>query len=123
MNRSGSDVHIFEMYSYGVGPLSVLSRRAAIHGGCKMHITYRDEQGRTSERTIWPVMIGYFETVRMLAAWCELRQDFRHFRIDRLALADFTNERYPARRAELRNRWRETLAAKQRTGKVPAPHR
>lgn len=89
--------------------------RAAIHGGCKMHIAYRDEQGRTSERTIWPVMIGYFETVRMLAAWCELRQDFRHFRIDRLAAATFTDERYPARRAELRNHWRRTLAGKPST--------
>lgn len=88
--------------------------RAAIHGGCKMHIVYRDEQGRMSERTIWPVMIGYFETVRMLAAWCELRQDFRHFRIDRLDAADFTEERYPGRRADLRARWRKTLAAKHR---------
>lgn len=97
--------------------------RAAIHGGCKVHIAYRDEQGRTSERTIWPVMIGYFETVRMLAAWCELRQDFRHFRIDRLTSADFTDERYPARRADLRNRWRKMLAAKHRTGVAPALHR
>lgn len=86
--------------------------RAAIHGGRKMLIAYRDEQGRASERTIWPVMIGYFETVRMLAAWCELRQDFRHFRIDRIASADFPDERYPARRTELRNRWRKALAAK-----------
>ncbi|HEU4961234.1 MAG TPA: YafY family protein [Sphingomonas sp.] len=97
--------------------------RAAIHGGCKMHISYRDEQGRTSERTIWPVMIGYFETVRMLAAWCELRQDFRHFRIDRLASADFTEERFPARRADLRNCWRRTLAMKHRTEVAPALHR
>lgn len=88
--------------------------RAAIHGGRKMRITYRDEQGRASERTIWPVMIGYFETVRLLAAWCELRRDFRHFRIDRIASADFPDERYPARRAELRSRWRKTLAARSR---------
>jgi predicted DNA-binding transcriptional regulator YafY len=89
--------------------------RAAIHGGRKIRIAYRDEQGRASERTIWPVMIGYFETVRLLAAWCELRQDFRHFRIDRIASADFLDERYPARRADLRTRWRKTLAAKQRS--------
>lgn len=79
-----------------------------------MRITYRDEQGRASERTIWPVMIGYFETVRLLAAWCELRRDFRHFRIDRIASADFPDERYPERRAELRSRWRKTLAARSR---------
>jgi len=61
-----------------------------------MRITYRDEQGRTSERTIWRVMIGYFATVRILAAWCELRHDFRHFPIDRIASADFPR-RTPSR--------------------------
>lgn len=86
--------------------------RAAIHGGRKIRIAYRDEQGRASERTIWPVLIGYFETVCMLAAWCELRQDFRHFRIDRIAAADFSEERYPARRADLRSRWRKSLAVR-----------
>ena len=53
-------------------------------------------------------------TVRMLAAWCELRQDFRHFRTDRIVSACFLDERYPTRRAELRSRWRKTLGAKHR---------
>ena len=51
--------------------------RAQIHAGRKIALCYRDEQGRETERTVWPVTVGYLETVRHLIAWCELRQDFR----------------------------------------------
>lgn len=88
------------------GGLDLVQARAAIRRGLKMRIRYRDEAGRESERVIWPVMIGYFEAARMLAAWCELREDFRHFRADRILAAEFLEARYPARPAELRARWR-----------------
>ena len=54
--------------------------RSQIHEGKKIALHYRDEHGRDSERTIWPIAIGYHEAVRILAAWCELRRDFRSFR-------------------------------------------
>jgi predicted DNA-binding transcriptional regulator YafY len=60
--------------------------------GRKIRIRYRDERSRETERTIWPTIIGYAETVRHLAAWCELRQVFRHFRTDRIVSADFLQE-------------------------------
>src|ERR1700688_2757317 len=56
--------------------------RAQIHEGKKITLHYRDEHGRDSERTIWPIAVGYLEAVRLLAAWCELRKDFRSFRTD-----------------------------------------
>jgi predicted DNA-binding transcriptional regulator YafY len=31
-----------------------------------------------SERTVWPVILGHAETTRLLVAWCEMRQNFRH---------------------------------------------
>ena len=71
-----------------------------------MRIRYRDEAGRESERVIWPVILGYVETVRVLAAWCELRAGFRHFRTDRILEAQPLETAYPARPAELRARWR-----------------
>ncbi len=58
---------------------------------------------------MWPVAIAYYETVRLLAAWCELRQDFRHFRTDRVSEAEFLEERYPARRDILRSQWRKAM--------------
>ncbi|HWO85291.1 MAG TPA: YafY family protein [Stellaceae bacterium] len=83
--------------------------RAQIHAGRKIKLCYRDEQGRESERIIWPVTVGYMETVRHLIAWCELRQDFRSFRTDRVIAAGFLDERYPERPSTLRAKWRRTL--------------
>lgn len=80
--------------------------RGAIRHGRKIALTYRDEQERASQRTVWPFAIGYYETTRLLMAWCELRQDFRSFRTDRVAAARFLDDRYPDRPASLRARWR-----------------
>lgn len=81
--------------------------RAQIHGGRKIALRYRDEHGRESERVVWPIHVGYLDTVRLLAAWCELRQDFRSFRTDRIIGADYLEERYAERRDLLRARWRQ----------------
>jgi len=80
--------------------------RRAIRGGYKVTVLYRDEQERESRRTVWPFAVGYFETTRLIIAWCELRQDFRSFRTDRVSSAEFGEERYPDRPASLRARWR-----------------
>jgi len=47
--------------------------------------------------------------VRILAAWCELRKDFRSFRTDRVVDAVYHDEKYPERRDLLRARWRRSL--------------
>ncbi len=83
--------------------------RAAIHAGRKIQLGYRDEQGRDTRRKIWPIAVGYLDTVRMLVGWCELRQDFRHFRTDRVTRAEFLDERYQERPTVLRTKWRKTL--------------
>jgi predicted DNA-binding transcriptional regulator YafY len=83
--------------------------RAQIHAGRKIALRYRDEQGRESERVVWPVTVGYLETVRHLIAWCELRQDFRSFRTDRVTAAGFLDDRYPERPGALRAKWRRAL--------------
>ncbi|MBU6440141.1 MAG: YafY family transcriptional regulator [Betaproteobacteria bacterium] len=98
-----------------VGPGSVvdggnaeLARiRGAIRGERKVDLRYRDEDGRESTRTVWPFAVGYFDHVRMLAAWCELRADFRHFRTDRIVGLNIRDERYPRRRQALLREWRE----------------
>ena len=47
----------------------------------------------------------------MLIGWCELRRDFRSFRIDRVAAAEFLEERFPDRPASLRRRWLAQIQA------------
>jgi predicted DNA-binding transcriptional regulator YafY len=56
--------------------------------------------------------------VRLLAAWCELRQDFRHFRTDRIVAADFLDARHGARPGELRKRWKRSME-KERGVRLP----
>ncbi len=92
--------------------------RGHIHAGRKLRLHYRDEQGRTSERIIWPVAIGYLEAVRHLVAWCELRRDFRSFRVERVTEAIFLDEKYPERRAALRARWMKTFTSARRQARA-----
>ncbi|MEI9887459.1 MAG: YafY family protein [Rhizomicrobium sp.] len=84
--------------------------RAAIHAQTKIAIAYGDEQGRESERTIWPIAVSYWELVRVIVAWCELRKAFRSFRTDRVRAADFLAERYPVPRTRLTAQWRKETA-------------
>ncbi|PZR87349.1 MAG: transcriptional regulator [Stutzerimonas stutzeri] len=81
--------------------------RAAIRNGRKLDIAYRDEAGAESRRMIWPIGMTFFDRVRVVIAWCELRQAFRHFRTDRIAELTAREERYPARRADLFRRWQK----------------
>lgn len=81
--------------------------RRAIRAGRCLVLRYRDEQGRETERRVWPFGLVYFDQVRLLAAWCELRGDFRHFRADRIAALNETGERYPQRRQALLQKWQE----------------
>lgn len=81
--------------------------RRAIRSERRAQIAYGDGQGRTSERIIWPLALSFFDHARVLVAWCELRQDFRHFRADRILRFAPLEERYPQRRAALLKAWRE----------------
>lgn len=89
--------------------LDIALTRSWIRSGRKIRIRYRDEKSRETERTIWPTIIGYAETVRLLAGWCELRKGFRHFRTDRILAAKFLDEPSGYRPRELRTRWRRFM--------------
>lgn len=80
--------------------------RRAINSGQKLAITYEDAAGNTSERVVWPFALGYFERTRILVAWCEAREAFRHFRTDRLRQVKELHERYPQSRQSLMQTWR-----------------
>jgi predicted DNA-binding transcriptional regulator YafY len=80
--------------------------RGAIRAERKVIIGYARNDGEKSSRTIWPFAIGFFQRALVVAAWCELRQGFRHFRVDRIASLTPTETRYPRRRAVLLKEWR-----------------
>ena len=99
--------------------IDIARTRLWIREGRKIRIDYRDERGDVSRRVIWPVIVGYFDEKRILAAWCEERRDFRHFRTDRVIAAEFLEDRYDIRPSVLRLRWKRMMAQEYPAESVP----
>ena len=85
--------------------------REAIRREHKLRIAYVAETGASTERAIWPIAMAFFERRQTVAAWCELRRAFRHFRTDRITAMTPTGERYPTRHADLVKAWRRETNA------------
>ena len=79
--------------------------RRAIRAEHKIVLHYQDQHGTMTERLVWPCAMAYFERSRIVVAWCELRQAFRHFRADRVHHLQDLEERYPNSRQQLIQRW------------------
>lgn len=78
----------------GEAPPALGTVRHAVRDHRKLYFRYTDERGATSERTIRPLAVAFYGLVWTMAAWCELRADFRNFRIDRLADLEVLEERF-----------------------------
>jgi predicted DNA-binding transcriptional regulator YafY len=68
--------------------------REAIEGGRKARIAYTDPSGAFTERTVRPLGLFFWGTTWTLAAWCELREDFRNFRLDRIGELGVLKEQF-----------------------------
>jgi predicted DNA-binding transcriptional regulator YafY len=84
--------------------------RDAIRKEVKVALVYGDEKGALTSRVIWPIGLAFYEGRQTVAAWCELRVGFRHFRTDRIREMESRTERYPTRKAVLVKLWREEQA-------------
>ena len=89
--------------------------RRSIREARKLQLVYRDRTGQTTERVVWPITLGYAETSRLLIAWCELRQGFRHFRCERIQRSEILDEPIGLRSGELRRRWQRWRAEELRS--------
>jgi predicted DNA-binding transcriptional regulator YafY len=81
--------------------------REALRKERKLKMFYLDANGKQTQRIVWPVALLFLDQVRMLAAWCETRADFRHFRVDRISKLTLLEERPPQRRISLMKEWRK----------------
>ena len=81
------------------------SLRDAVRKRLKLRLLYCAENGERTERIVWPVVLGYSDTRRVLIAWCELRQGFRHFRTDRMQAAELLDQPIGEPRGRLFRRW------------------
>lgn len=95
--------------------IDIAELRLACRQGSKLSLSYRDGTDRDTERVVWPFMVGYVEGVRVVMAWCELRQGFRIFRTDRMAAAIVLDARYPDHPVALRRRWLAEFRATRRS--------
>lgn len=68
--------------------------REAVEARQKLRLSYRDVSGDASERTVRPLGCFYWGKVWTLSTWCELRSDFRGFRIDRMDAVEVLPERF-----------------------------
>jgi predicted DNA-binding transcriptional regulator YafY len=84
-------LHFMEPIGFDLAEL-----RRAVRGQIRVHFRYTDVLGQGSERTVRPLSLAYFGPVWVLAAWCELRKDFRTFRLDRVDGFAVTGDRFRA---------------------------
>ena len=83
-------------WGFAVYPLAEAARgfvhmapiRAAIRSRRKLEIGYASLEGGDTVRVIRPLQMEYWGRVWTLTAWCELRADFRVFRVDRITTLD-----------------------------------
>ena len=94
---------------YGDAPLvtrvDTAILRDAIHDARKLAIAYIDENGHHTHLTIRPIAMAYYVDVALLGAWCEMRNDFRNFRVDRISNAQLLDERFLAESGKLMAQW------------------
>lgn len=69
--------------------------RDAIGARRVLRLDYRDVKGSASEREVWPLALYFWGGSWTIAAWCESRNDFRNFRVDRVAELKALERRYP----------------------------
>lgn len=68
--------------------------RQATEQRIKLRLTYLDLKDDTSVRTVRPLGCFYWGQVWTLAAWCESREDFRNFRVDRIQAIEVLDARF-----------------------------
>lgn len=96
--------------------------REAVQSRHRLRLDYRDAQEALTRRTVRPLGCFYWGKVWTLAAWCELRGDFRSFRIDRIDAVQLMQERFadePGKTlADLLRRLREHEPPSRRAGQL-----
>ena len=79
-------IHAFRMPELDAATRGRLDRlERAADGGWRVSFGYRDGAGARSRRVVRPLGLWFWGKVWTLVAWCELRGDFRMFRVDRIA--------------------------------------
>lgn len=99
------------------------ARLDALHSACvgkrAIRFKYAREDGGLSERGAKPLALAFWSGLWTLAAWCELRNDFRSFRIDRMDAVVVSEEVFvPQRGQSLQDYMKTVVTPKERKALV-----
>lgn len=86
----------------GIDPAAV---RFAIREHRKLRITYRDEARNRTTRIVWPLAMAYYTDVTLIGAWCELRKDYRNFRLERIVASKVLDEHFDDANGRMAAEW------------------
>ena len=79
VRNSSNSLHVSDWGADAPPAVDMSLLRQVIRDEQKISIDYCDESNNSTQRTLLPIAIVYYVEVTVLAAWCELRNDFRHF--------------------------------------------
>lgn len=102
---AASPVFVSEGDTVAATGVDMAELRAAIRDSRKLHIAYADESGRRTHRTIWPIAMAYYVDVTLVGAWCELRADYRNFRVERIQSSKVLDEHFDQENGRLFREW------------------
>jgi len=100
-----STLHVSDRGACAPSSISLSDVRAAIREEREIALTYGDANGSNTKRTIQPIAVLYFVEVVVIAAWCKLRKDFRHFRADRIVQSTLLDSHFTGCSDDLRQQW------------------
>ncbi len=102
---AASPIFVSEGDAVAAEGVDMAELRGAIRDSRKLHIAYADEQGRRTHRTIWPIAMAYYVDVTLVGAWCELRADYRNFRVERIGSSRVLDEHFDQENGRLFREW------------------
>jgi predicted DNA-binding transcriptional regulator YafY len=98
----------FRVSAYGApapGIADLEPLRRAIRQSRKLRLDYVNAKGEASARTVCPIAMEYYIEATLVCAWCELREDYRHFRTDRIRSARVLDTSFAGKARALRAGW------------------
>lgn len=94
-NLYGTALYSFRSAAHVPWSVDFSAVRQAIRESRYLTVCYEDAQQVASQRRVRPLALIFFGPVWLLVVWCELRQDFRNFRLDRIQKLEVEQATFP----------------------------
>ena len=96
LQKEISETFLFSYSSKEKVPIEIdfTALRRSIRSKNKLNFSYEDEKGEQTARQVRPLCLMFFSPVWLLLSWCEMREDFRNFRVDRIHNLTVIKERF-----------------------------